>query len=326
LADRTGSWLTLATDAHSTLSLPWQLGLWDSLIRRIEQQKLPHALLLNGSEGIGVERLVAALIGRLICLSPQNNYACGHCKTCQLVQAGTHPDVLPVVPEEQGKAIKIQQIRDLCSALEKTSQQGGWKVAVISPAEAMNIAAANALLKNLEEPQDRTLMILVSHRPGLLPATIRSRCQIENMPIPDRNSAIDWLNEVAGDNDKNSQILDIAGGRPLLALQYLQGDGIEQRGQVEGLLDAIRRGKVAACDAAQQCQKYDADQAIGWTMSYVHRLATTELKDQPNMALFNFSDKLNTARGWVLSGSNINTQLLWEELFIEWSQVFHPRN
>ena len=317
--------MTTVADSKLPLPLPWQLSLWDSLMARIEQQKLPHALLLNATEGIGVERLVAALIGRLICLSPENNYACGHCKACQLLQAGTHPDVLPITPEEQGKAIKIQQIRELCAALEKTSQQGGWKVTVISPVEAMNIAAANALLKNLEEPQDRTLMILVSHRSGLLPATIRSRCQIENIPVPDRNSALEWLNEVAGNNDKNSQILDMAGGRPLLALKYLQGDGIEEREHVESLLEAIRHGEVTACDAAQQCQKYDADQAIGWAMSYLHRIATSELQDDPNIALFNFSGKLNTARGWVLSGSNINTQLLWEELFIEWSQVFHPR-
>ena len=316
----------MSTDPTLSLPLPWQQSLWNSLNRRIEQQTLPHGLLLNGSEGIGIERFVAAMVGRLICLSPENNYACGRCKACQLLQAGTHPDVVALEPEEPGKGIKIQPIRELCTALEKTAQQGGWKIAVICPVESMNIAAANALLKNLEEPQDQTLMILVSHRPGLIPATIRSRCQIENLPIPDRQDALTWLNQVAGDNENNAQILDMARGRPLLALQYLQGNGIEERQQVEDLLDGVRRGEVTAGDAAQQCQKYNADQAIGWAMSYLHRIATGELKDQPNAPLFNFSDKLTTARGWVLSGSNINTQLLWEELFIEWSQVFHARN
>ena len=311
-------------NASLSLPLPWQDNLWDDLIGRLERQKLPHGLLLNGPDGIGIERFALALAQRVLCLSPEKSYACGHCKACQLLKAKTHPDLIFVEPDEPGRSILIPHIRSLCASLENTAQQGGWKVAIIHPADAMNRAAYNALLKNLEEPQPNTLLILVSHRAGQIPATIRSRCQIENMPIPQREDALAWLNTV-DKNDKNIEMLDIARGLPLLALQYLRGDGLEERQQMEALLEAIRQGEKLPIEAAQECQKYDADSAVNWTMSYLHHLATGELRDHPIPALFDFSDKLNKARGWLFSRRNINTQLLWEELFMEWSQVFRQR-
>lgn len=308
-----------------SLPLPWQLNLWDDFISRLERQKLPHGLLLHGPDGIGIEYFVLALAQRVLCVSPENNYACGHCKACQLLKAKTHPDLIFVEPDEPGRFIRVPHIRSLCASLENTAQQGGWKVAIINPADAMNRAAYNALLKNLEEPQPNTLLILMSHRAGQIPATIRSRCQIENMPIPHREDALAWLNTVVEENDKNIEMLNVARGLPLLALQYLRGDGLEERQQMEALLEAIRQGEKLPSEAAQQCQKYDADSAINWTMSYLHHLATGELKDRPIPALFDFSDKLSKARVWLLSRSNINNQLLWEELFMEWSQVFRQR-
>jgi len=320
--------LATALSVNSSMSLPfpWQQAVWENFNHRIEQRRVPHALILNGGEGMGVERLACTMAERLLCVATHNGYACGTCKACQLLAAGTHPDLIRVEPEESGKRIKIIQIRGLCSALEKTSQQGGWKVALISPAESMNIAASNALLKSLEEPQANTLLILISHRPSLVPPTIRSRCQIETLGIPGSDMAHRWLMEVAGEHAEVSKVLEMAGGRPLLALEYLQGDGLESRQHVEALLDSVRRAEATPLDAAQACQKYDADELVEWIMNYIHRLITGELQNQRNPALFHFLDKLIKARGWILSGSTINTQLLWEELFIEWSQVFQRRN
>lgn len=307
------------------LPLPWQQNLWDDFIARFERQKLPHGLLLNGSEGIGIERFITAFAERILCQSPIDNYACGQCKSCHLLKAKTHPDLIVVEPDEPGKAVRVDAIRALCSSLANTAQQGGWKVAIVRPAEAMNKNAFNALLKNLEEPQPNTLIILMSHRGGLIPATIRSRCHIENMPIPSRDEALAWINAVTDSDPQAVPTLEIAQGRPLLALQYLQGQGLHERRHIMELLEAIRSGDMPPSEAAQQCQKYNADSAIEWTMSYLHQLATGELQNQPNAAFFNFFDKLNKARGWIWSGSNINTQLLWEELFMEWSQVFRQR-
>jgi DNA polymerase-3 subunit delta' len=262
---------------------------------------------------------------RLLCTAELSKYACGSCKGCQLMMAGNHPDLSILEPAEQGKAILIDQVRELMGKLSKTAQQGGWKVALIAPAEAMNISASNALLKSLEEPQGQTLLILLSYRPSLVSATIRSRCQVEALPLPDSAQASRWLAEVSGDQPLAEQTLEIAGGRPLLALDYMQGDSLQQRQAFEGTVEQVRRGDLSPVDAAQQCHKLNSDQLLDWFMNYLHRLATGELQNSPNPALFDFSDKLRKARSWVLSGSNINPQLLWEELFMDWLQVFRRR-
>lgn len=309
-----------------SLPLPWQETLWQSFNQRIEQKRLPHALMLTGAPGIGIERLAMALAQRLLCTAEMSKYACGHCKGCQLMLAGNHPDLTVLEPEDKGKAILIDPVRRLIGKLAKTAQQGGWKVALLSPAETMNTNATNALLKSLEEPQGKTLLILVSYRPSLVPATIRSRCQVVSLPVPDTQIASAWLAEVSGNSSAAvTETLELATGRPLQALEYMQGDSLETRQNFERLLDNVRLGDLSPLKAAQQCHKQNTDQMLDWFMHYLHRLATGELQTKPNPKLFEFSDKLRKARGWVLSGSNINPQLLWEELFMDWLQVFRRR-
>lgn len=309
----------------SALPLPWQEATWAALNTSIDGERLPHAVLISGDEGIGKSRLATALAQRLICSAEMVKYACGACKTCTLFSAGNHPDVSYLAPEEKGKPIKIEQVRKLCVSLGKTAQQGGWKVAIISPAEAMNISSANALLKNLEEPQGKTLLILVSNRPSRLSATIRSRCQKLSMPTPDTQMALQWLTDVTSDASAAAQVLPLAGGRPLLALNYLQSDNLDQRQQFEALVSEVGTGAMSPLAAAQQCQKLDGEMSIEWFSRYIHRLATTELADKPNPALFSFSDKLLLARNWIASGNNPNPQMLWEELFMDWAMVFKRR-
>lgn len=304
------------------LPLPWQESIWQRFDQYLEQGRLPHGLMLCGPRGIGVERLAKALAQRLMCGAEMSKYACGTCKACQLMMAGNHPDISFLTPQEEGKGILIDEVRDLISRLSKTAQQGGWKVVLISPAEAMNDNASNALLKSLEEPQDKTLLILVAYRLSLVSATIRSRCQIEHLPVPDQHTAEQWLQEVTGEREAVAQSLHLAGGKPLLALEYMQGGSIETRKHFEQLVDNVRLGDLSPMSAAQQCQKLNSDEMLDWFMHYLHRLVTGELQNKPNPALFSFSDRLRDARGWVLSSSNINPQLLWEGLFMDWSKVF----
>ena len=308
------------------LPLPWQTEFWSLFDRRISEQRLPHALMINALDGIGAKELAKAMAYRLLCLNVEQGKSCGRCKACQLIAAGTHPDLFEIEPEEQGKPIKIDQIRKLCVSVAKTAQQGGWKVVVIAPAEAMNIAASNALLKSLEEPEANTLMILVSHRLSRVPTTVRSRCQIESLLPPSHEMALSWLsdNNTHGDIDI-SEVLTIANGQPMLALDYIQSGGLEHLKHVEGLLDKLRQSAESPLAAAQACQKYRPEDVITWMLGYAHRLIVGELKNNPNPALFNFTDKLITARSWLLSSSTLNTQLLWEELFIEWTQIFQKR-
>lgn len=308
------------------LPLPWQEELWENLNSRVEKGRMPHALLISGPQGIGKVRFAQAFAQHLLCTAEMTKYACGTCKSCQLLAAGSYADFRFLEPDEPGKQIKIPEIRQLIDSLTKTAQQGGWKVAIIAPAEAMNNSAANGFLKSLEEPQPKTLLILVTHRPGQLSATIRSRCQQVSLPVPETAIASRWLTEVTGDQSAVDKVLYLAGGKPLLALDYLQSDDLEQRQTFEELAAKVRAGQLSPLDAAQQCQKLDARLSLDWFSSYIHRLAVGELVDRPIPALFKFSDRLLEARHWVDSGNNPNLQLLWEELFMDWLMVFKSRS
>ena len=202
-----------------TALLPWQQSQWDHIVMRIQQDTMPHALLLNGAEGIGKQRFAEHLAAAITCQSSIADGPCGVCKSCSLQQAGTHPDIILITPEEKGKAIKIDAIRDLIEMSGKTTQNGKQRVVIISPAEAMNRAAANALLKTLEEPVPSTQILMVTHALNRLPATILSRCQrLDFRQIPN-DLASEWL-ELQLDTSLASQALAFTGGAPLLALEH----------------------------------------------------------------------------------------------------------
>lgn len=154
---------------------------WDHLISRWKNNKLPHALLLSGVSDVDKQSFALNFAKLLLCQQENvADQACGVCHACQLIAANAHPDFYHLQPEAAGKTIRIDQIRELIAQLSQTAHQGLYKIALIDPADAMPIGAANALLKTLEEPSPNTLLMLISHQPGLLPATIRSRCQVIN--------------------------------------------------------------------------------------------------------------------------------------------------
>jgi DNA polymerase-3 subunit delta' len=155
---------------------PWQRRQWLRVLSQFQQNRLPHALLLSGPSGLGKSQFAEQLAHLLLCKTPHET-ACGSCSGCRLISANNHPDLFKLSPEEAGKNIKIDQIRELTTALHQTGQRAGFQVAIINPAEALNKAAANALLKTLEEPEGQVMLLLVSSQPGKLPPTITSRCQ-----------------------------------------------------------------------------------------------------------------------------------------------------
>jgi DNA polymerase-3 subunit delta' len=131
------------------------------------------------------------------------------------VLARGHPDLSFLGLEEDSRQIRIEQVRELSAELALTAHGGGYKVAIVSPADAMNRFAANALLKTLEEPSARTLLILVVTQPSRLPATVLSRCQRLRVRAPERAQSLAWLAAARGPGDWG-QALDILGEAPLL--------------------------------------------------------------------------------------------------------------
>lgn len=207
-----------------TSALPWHVDQWQRVADARAAGRLPHAILLSGAPGVGKSLFARRLAQSLICPTPDAaGDACRQCSACHQASAGSHPDLHWLSPEEEGKAIKIDAIRDLTHKSVLAAERGGHRVITIDPADAMNRSAANALLKTLEEPSSRTVLILVSSNPQRLPATIRSRCQVIGFPIPAPTQAREWLDENTTDADLDA-LLALSGGAPLRA-QQADGQG-----------------------------------------------------------------------------------------------------
>src|SRR4051812_21841952 len=183
--------------------------------------RLPHALLIHDTSGGGGDWLANWAASVALCLSP-DNAPCGKCAGCVRVTNNQHPDLMRIVPIEDSKQLRIEQVRELAQELSLTSHQGGYKVGILSPADSMNRFAANALLKTLEEPPARTLLILVASQPSRLPATILSRCQKLKVRAPTRAESLEWLRETAGAGqgaeDWNG-VLEVIGDVPFAAAE-----------------------------------------------------------------------------------------------------------
>jgi DNA polymerase III subunit delta' len=197
------------------VNAPWVAAEMASLAAAYSAGRLPHALLIHEAPGAGGERLALWIAQRVLCTN-RDRAPCGDCTSCKRVLAGQHPDFLALRPVEESKQIRIEQVRELGQELALTSHQGGYKVGLLSPADTMNRFAANALLKTLEEPPARTLLMLVVTEPSRLPATILSRCQRVKVRAPTRSEATAWLQAAHGDNNWNA-VLDVLGNAPLLA-------------------------------------------------------------------------------------------------------------
>lgn len=221
---------------------PWLHEHWLFFLKRLQQDRLAHALMIEGPAGSGKNDLAIEMVGRLLCSEDQLE-ACGQCRSCKLLAGGAHPDRFELYPEEGSEIIKVDQVRNLIASLDLTTSISERKVAYIHPADGMNIAASNALLKSLEEPTGNAVMILVSSDPGSLPVTIRSRCQSIVVCQPDRKLVLDWLTETTGRSVADvSAALQAAGGSPLRAAQYLESPELDTFVQVtEGLATLLKR-------------------------------------------------------------------------------------
>lgn len=236
---------------------PWLQPVWDGLCARIDAQRFPHALLLTGPSGLGKRELVAALVARLLCSTPRaDGHACGLCRGCVLRAAGSHPDRVTVTlePRDDGKLrteITIDQIRALGARFASRPSFGGWQVVSVDPADRMNVAAANALLKTLEEPSANTALILVADDPSRLPATIRSRCQRIELRPPDLVSASAWLTAQGIGQAVADEALLFADGNPGAAKALLDADAGRMIDALISDMGDAARGKSLVAIAAR---------------------------------------------------------------------------
>ncbi|MGE0081774.1 MAG: DNA polymerase III subunit delta' [Thiohalomonadaceae bacterium] len=318
---------------------PWQAAPWQALLRRADEGRLPHALLLAGPAGVGKRHLAEALAARLLCEDVHGQGACGKCRGCHLFLTGNHPDLLRVYLLEDKKDLTIAQVREAIAFQELKPQYARHKVIVVAPAERMNENAANALLKTLEEPAEGTLLILVSDRPGSLLPTIRSRCQLVQLgPATADADTMAWLAQQLPAGTDVALALALSGNAPLAAVQFITGGGADTRGAVLDGLEAVADGALPSEVAGSWGD--DVEGAVHWayvTVSELIRLKAAgagvsqlngrELRRLQDLAepvdlvgLYRILDRLQEAPR-ALRG-NANAQILLEEILVHWAALF----
>lgn len=205
--------------------LPWFAPMWSHWQHLLTQQRLPHALLLAAPTGSGRGELVSLLAKTRLCQT-QTEQPCGHCHSCQLYAAGNHPDVHWLKPEKPGKQISIDAVRQSQRKATETSQLGGARFIIIEPAEMLGEAAANALLKTLEEPPSACHFVLLSDSLDTLLATIISRCSVWKAPQPEMQVAKQWV-EQALQRDVPYHAVALYRGAPLAAKEFVASGGLD---------------------------------------------------------------------------------------------------
>lgn len=332
---------------------PWFEREWQQLLDQIAQDRLPHAILFAGLKGLGKRVMAHALSAKLLCGENQP-HACGQCKSCQLLKAGTHPDSILILPEDEGKQIKIDQIRSLVEGVNNKPQLGGKKVIVIAPVEDMNINASNALLKTLEEPIDDTVLLLISDAPKRILPTIRSRCQAIRCHKPDQALSLSWLDsqlqslyaenpELAANAVSTEALLNLAGGRPVEAIEMLSSGRLTLRTELLADFNRLLLGQLDSQKMASQWAKKEVPVVLYWLSHWmedaVRWFATPQtqvlknadiaqiLEPLPQRAsykgLFELMTEVNLARQALIGGTNPNKQLMLETLLYQmsrWSQ------
>lgn len=270
---------------------PWQAPLWQRL--REQAGRVPHALLLAGPRGVGKRDFALAYAKALLCETPQpDGQACDHCAACHWLAQGSHPDFRLLEPlvdeeksEEEGAAekttrkkreINIAQVRALADFANLSSHRAGNRVVLIHPAETLNAAASNALLKTLEEPSPNTRFLLVSHQPNFLLPTIKSRSAAIIMPQPNPTQAAAWLKE-QGIQDAEL-CLALAGGAPLLARDFADSEYLKER---RAFLSALQSPKQLNWLAlAEQGAKADMAARFDWLQKWLYDLVSSRLGTQ----------------------------------------------
>jgi len=314
---------------------PWQSNAWEILQQNLSSGRLPHALLMQGAEGCGVEDFSRIFANLLLCQKPQEGLACGSCQSCELFRAGTHPDFVELQPEvnKEGKVskiIKVEQVRSLVNFVSQTSMNGGRRVIIINPADIMNQNAANALLKCLEEPGEDTQFLLLSFQASRVMATIRSRCQKVDLPLPDFSVADEWLKTFVDDASERKKLLTMSSGSPLLARDWFEEGAGNEIEIMQQSLSAVLSGEVSPVAVANQWFKEGSGYLLQWwwrwLMVEIKKTVVTEKSLLSHYQLsekhiLQFMTKLQTCKTQLESTANPNEQLLLESLLIDWQAL-----
>lgn len=303
-----------------------QQSQFDLLRAAYRQGRLSHAYLLSGVAGLGKTNFARQFANFLLCNTLESSNVvvatqmevkaqatskpCGQCRACQQFAAKTHPDFIFIAPHEKSHAIKIDQIRELSQQLSQTAHHGGYQVVIISPADAMPIAAANALLKTLEEPAGKVIIFLIDNLEHPLPTTIASRCQKINFYAGAINAVIK-KQDIALRDQLVKHLMQLSEHRinPIApVVNWIKHD-------LAMMLDILL---LCCVDISRQQFHASADHLI-YTDNHEALLSVSK-KISP-MQLQQFLELILEKKSMVAKGINLNTQLCLENIFIEWERL-----
>lgn len=307
--------------------LSWFSSQWDRFVIQKKSDKIPQAILLSGSTGIGKRQLARDLAAYILC-SKSDEHACGECKHCRWMALHHHPDFYSVTLEEEKKNISIQQIRDLITRLQNTPQQAAHQVAIIQPAESMTNAAMNSLLKTLEEPNGNVLIILVTDKLHRMSATIISRCQLIRLGSPSPTEAQEWLAQQLGDESRAKALLALNDHLPFLALEtkdhpvlpLLQDWEMLNQQEIDPIQLASKWKDISLSEVITFLQRVIMDSyrsGLNLPTRYFPRAAYLRSPHQLNQ----LNTSLTEMKRLTESSANLNPQLLLEKLLIEWCRT-----
>ena len=321
---------------------PWQQDQWQQVSHMMQQQRLPHALIIGGVPGLGKLTFATQVAATLLCQQQVDSHACGQCKSCQLLAANSHPDYKLLQPEAPSKSILVDQVRNIQHAMATTAQQGGARVVVINGAADLNLNAANALLKQLEEPGNDSYFLLLHQWPNTILPTVRSRCQLLDLALPTAALALPWLQQQLPADDSSSEmatkLLQLAHGAPLKALYLHTSKAHELRHQMLVQLTAILRGKDSVVAVAQSWHKQPLEQMFSWWIEWLNDLIKLKMTGNTShlanpdivkllqavakrsniIATYSLLEKLTQQLNFINQRRNLNTQLVCEELLDQW--------
>ncbi|MES0370771.1 MAG: DNA polymerase III subunit [Mariprofundaceae bacterium] len=270
----------------------------------LEKQKLHHAWLLYGVKGIGKATEAMAMAALYLCenrgeVDQIGGQACGECHGCCMLRAGSHPDFIQVERLEKKRDINVEQIRDVLSFLSLSGMESEKRVVLLNDAELMNLQAANALLKGLEEPSPGSLLLIVSHDLMRLPATIRSRCMLGHCAPLNDVQMDSVLSDMEFSDSARKMALEIAGGRP---------------GHVTCLQDsAVVKGLTHWRELLKNVQQADVGELQGWLDSHLNLIPHTLIID---VVLHEAQSQLQKISSFSLREQLLNTM---------WSLAAWPR-
>lgn len=319
---------------------PWLNGPYKQIISQHQAGRGHHALLIQSLPGMGDDALVWGVSRWLMCTSPQGMKSCGHCHGCQLMLAHNHPDEYTLSVEKGKTSLGVDAIRQVTDKLYHFAQQGGAKVVHIPQAEQLTEAAANALLKTLEEPPGNSWFFLSSRQPSALPATLRSRCMTLHLNVPPEAQSLHWLSsQVSQTESLLLSILRLAGGAPAAALEMLKSDQLAQR---EQLCQALSRALPEdALVLLPQLNQDSVTQRIHWLMTLLldgvkyHQQNTQWLTNGDQLPLIaHLAERLPLpvlhqslalwmqCRQQILETPAINHELILTGALLDWEQQF----